>query len=101
MALNKSEDGQLCKLELDGDITIYTIDDLKTKLSNELNSYKMFEMNLAKIEEIDSSGIQLLLAFSRELAHKNKAFKITKASTEAAKLIDSYNLSERLNYSKN
>lgn len=87
----------LCKLAIDEDMTIYTIDALKQSLSEELDAYKRFELNLANVEEIDSAGIQLLLALSSELMQKKKALKLTSMSGVVAKLIESYGISGRFN----
>ncbi|MBL1275721.1 MAG: STAS domain-containing protein [Ectothiorhodospiraceae bacterium] len=87
----------LCKLAIDKDMTIYTIDALKQGLSEELDIYNRFELNLANVEEIDSAGIQLLLALSSELMQKKKEFKLTSMSGVVAKLIKNYGISARFN----
>jgi len=75
-------------------MTIYVIDALKNGISNELESYKRFELNLSQVEEIDSAGIQLLLAMKNELSRTNKQFKLTAVNGTVAQLLDIYNLTE-------
>ena len=87
----------LCKLAIDEDMTIYAIDALKQGISEEIDSYNRFELNLADVEEIDSAGIQLLLAFRSELIQKKKEFKLTAMSDAVAKLIETYGISDSLN----
>jgi len=87
----------LCKLAINEDMTIYAIETLKQEISEEIDIYDRFELNLVEVEEIDSAGIQLLLAFRRELIRKNKAFKLTGVSGTVAKLIENYGIGDRFN----
>lgn len=87
----------LCKLAIDEEMTIYTIDALKDGLSEEMGLYERFELNLSNVEEIDSAGIQLLLALRTELMQKKKELKITAASGAVSKLMKRYEISERFN----
>lgn len=92
---NKSKG--LCKLAIDEDMTIYAIDALKNGLSEELGAYERFELNLSAVEEIDSSGIQLLLALRKELMQKKKELKITSVSGVVEKLMESYGIGKHFN----
>jgi len=88
---------ELCQLAIDEDMTIYTINMLKQGISEVLDRYKRFELNLADVEEMDSAGIQLLLALKNELQQKKKEFKLVAISASVAKLFQSYDLNERFN----
>lgn len=87
----------LCRLAIDEDMTIYAIKALKQGISKELDTYRRFELNLSGVEEIDSAGIQLLLALESELTKKEKEFKLTAVSGAVAKLIENYGISDRFN----
>ncbi|MBN4079274.1 STAS domain-containing protein [Beggiatoa alba] len=87
----------LCKLVIDEELTIYVIEALKQAFSEEIDCYDRFELKLADVEEIDSAGIQLLLAFRNELARKNKELKITAVSAVVAKFMESYGVSDSFN----
>jgi len=101
MALKKEQASNqtkgLCKLVIDEELTIYVIETLKQGLSEEVDLYDKFEINLASVEEIDSSGIQLLLALRQELMSKKKELRLTALSTVVVKLIDLYGVSDRFN----
>jgi len=101
MALKKERGSNktkgLCKLTINEDMTIYAIETLKQEISEEIDIYDRFELNLADVEEIDSAGIQLLLAFRSELIRKKKAFKLTDASGVVTKLIENYDIGDRFN----
>jgi len=77
------------------DLTIYAIEGLKQQIAEQLDIFQGFEINLAAVEEIDSAGIQLLLALRSELFRRDKPFKISAVSVVVAKLISSYGLNER------
>jgi len=87
----------VCKLAIDEDMTIYVIEELKQGLAAEIDIHDTLELNLAEVEEVDSAGIQLLLALSRELQLKNKQLRLTALSGAVAKLLESYGLSDRFN----
>ncbi len=101
MALKKEQISNktqgLCKLVIDQELTIYTIETLKQGLSEEIDLYDKFELNLASVEEIDSAGIQLLLALRDELVSRKKTFILTALSSAVTELIDLYAVSDRLN----
>ena len=94
---SSNESQGLCKLAIDEDLSIYTIDLLKQELSEEIAVYDRFELNLSAVEEIDSSGIQLLLALKTELKEKKKEFKISAASGAVLNLMESYGISGHFN----
>ena len=84
----------LCKLAIDDEMTIYAIATLKEAICEEMDCYDRFELHLGNVEEIDSAGIQLLLAVKNEMARRNKQFEITKVSAAVAKLFETYKLSD-------
>jgi len=85
----------LCKLAINEDMTIYVIEALKQGFSKEIDAYNRFELNLADVEEIDSAGIQLLLALRNELTRKKKELKLTAVSGTVAQLIQNYGINDR------
>ena len=87
----------ICKLAIDEDMTIYAIEALKQELSEEIDIYDRFELNLGAVEEIDSAGVQLLLALGKELIIKKKELKLTSMSAPVSKLIQNYGINDRFN----
>jgi len=85
----------LCKLAIDEDMTIYAIETLKHELSEELDNYETFVLNLSAVEEFDSSGIQLLLALQTELEKKNKSLTLSAVSDVVSTLIALYGINDR------
>jgi len=96
-----SKKNSLCKLAVDKELTIYVIDELKQKFTEDLSLYKKFELNLEAVEEIDTAGIQLLLALKRELMQQKKEFKLTAVSYPVSQLLESYGMSNCFNMEMN
>jgi len=97
---NDSIPSDHCKLVIDDELTIYVIDGIKEELSKELGIYNNFDLNLAAVEEFDSAGVQLLLAFTQEIKRLEKTFTLSKASPIVMKLFDNYGLSDYFNLAK-
>lgn len=57
---------QLDTLHINGGMTIYQASELKTLLLNKLSSVSALEIDLSAVSEIDTTGLQLLLALRRE-----------------------------------
>mgnify|MGYP000603716626 CR=1 FL=1 len=91
---NSIETEGLCSVVFDEDLTIYAIEALKQEMSNAVNTYTRFELNLASVEEIDSAGIQLLLGLQREIKCQDKELKLTVMSSAVTKLMKMYGLVE-------
>ncbi len=74
----------LCKLVFAEDLTIYAIEGLKEGLAAHLSSYDSFELNLAQVEEMDSAGVQLLMAFKSELMREKKQLRLNGLTWESS-----------------
>jgi len=98
LAIESGDDNAPCTLTIDEDLSIYAIDALKQGLDEVIDSSDSFLLKLDTIEDIDSSGIQLLLAFKAELTRKQKTLTLGKASDDVNKLLAIYGLSEQFNW---
>ncbi|VAW78573.1 hypothetical protein MNBD_GAMMA12-3154 [hydrothermal vent metagenome] len=87
----------LCKLSIDEDITISCAEKFKTEMSGMLEVYKRFEFDLNAVEEIDTAGIQLLLALKAELAAQDKEFSIINASASVLEMMKTFGLVDFFN----
>jgi len=87
----------LCKLLIDEDLTIYEIEKIKQAVTKEFKHYQTFELDLSGTEEVDSAGIQLLLALRVELIRQKKELKLTALSHTVSKLMGSYSVNDRFN----
>jgi anti-anti-sigma factor len=60
------------RLEVEGELTIYVAAELKEKIGALLSGDAAIEIDLAKVSEIDTAGLQLLLLAQRECAKQEK-----------------------------
>lgn len=87
----------LCKAAISGDMTIYTAEEIKTALNDLIDEYSRFEFDLSEVEEIDSSGVQILMAFAAYVRKKEHSFLIKSSADEVSKIITNYRLEAMLN----
>jgi anti-anti-sigma factor len=78
--VRKKTDNDGLHFTLSGEMTIYSVSKLKTVMLKELNSCSKMTMDLAEVDEADTSGFQLLLFLKREARLLGKSFRITEAS---------------------
>lgn len=73
------ENGQ-CKASADGELTIYVANDLKDKVNECVSSANSISLDLSKVEEIDTTCVQLLLQTKQACDSAEKSFAITEIS---------------------
>ena len=80
MGLTMETSNDKSSLSIDGELTIYTVQQYKKSLVENLSEDKVLEVDLTDVDEIDISGLQLLAAISKQLADNGSEMKITQAS---------------------
>lgn len=79
-----------CLLTVAGDLTIETIAQNHADLARLFTEYERFEIDLSPVEEIDFSGIQLLLALQNSAQQENRQLLLDAPSqpvSEAMRLL--------------
>ena len=82
------------RLRLEGEMTIYNALEIKTSILAALQKHKEVEINLAKVNEMDSAGIQLLLLAKREARNHNKSLRLINHSEATLELFNLYHMAE-------
>lgn len=72
----------------EGPLTIYRAANLKTELMQALAQSDGLELDLSKVEEIDTAGLQLLILAKREAARLGKAVAIVAHSQAVREVIE-------------
>lgn len=91
---NTTENGSdLCHLRPEGEMTIYTADELKGRLVAALGQCKELEIDLSQVSEMDTAGLQLLVLAKREAAAKNKTLRLIFHSPAVVETLDLCNMS--------
>ncbi len=85
----------LCHLSLDGDMTIYTAEEIHKDISNYLTTPKSLFINLENVEEIDSTGLQILLAVNQHTKEQGHSLILKKPSNAVIDALNLLNLADR------
>jgi anti-sigma B factor antagonist len=80
------------RIVIDEDMTIYRAEALKATLLGGIERHPLVELDLSRVAEIDTSGIQLLLLAKREAQRCNTTLRLVAHSPAVHELIDFYDL---------
>ncbi len=89
----------ICKLKAESDMTIYSASQNHQDLVDHFAEYSSFEIDLSAVEEIDCSGIQLLLALKYSAEKKSKTLEISSVSDATAEVMNVLNIKDRFDWS--
>ena len=87
MSYKVSEEGNISTVHLDGEIDMEVADKARQTILPLIKEGKIIQVNLSKVEYMDSSGISVLIE-SKQLAEKNSAkFELTEVSKPVEKVL--------------
>ena len=86
------DNGGQCRLSIEGDMTIYHAMQLKEELLAPLPQCSEMEVDLSKVGEIDSVGLQVLVVLKREAEKLGKSLHFIGHSRAVLELMDLCNL---------
>ena len=89
--MSDDRDTEIAYLSAGEELTIYTAAQQKEDLLSQLQAGQGLEIDLSQVQEIDSSGIQVLMLLKREADEKHKALHLANHSqsvVEAFELLD-------------
>ena len=84
------------KLAIEGDFTIFAAEAIKARLQEALNEGREIEIDLSGVSEMDSAGLQLMVAAKREAAAQEKALRFTGHSPAVLSTMDLCDISGHL-----
>jgi len=87
--------GDLHRLCVEGELTIYAVAALKVALLDALAASAELEVDLLGVTEADTAGIQLLLAAKLTAAAAGTALRLVNHSAPVLELIELYDLAGR------
>ncbi|MCK9389070.1 MAG: STAS domain-containing protein [Sulfuritalea sp.] len=88
MNVNVATEGNNCRIVVEGEMTIGTAAELLRGLATPLVRCEDIEVNLAGVSEIDSAGLQLMVAAKREAVTKNKTLRFVEHSQVVLDVLD-------------
>lgn len=81
-------------LAINDEMTIYTVLEHKTALSEQLKANKELQLDLSGVTELDSAGLQLLLFLKREANDRQIQLSLTQHSQAVVEVFELLNLSK-------
>jgi len=89
---NTKTGGNVQRLVIESDLTIYNAPEQKATLFAALDQADVVELDLAQVGDIDSAGLQVLLLAKRESLAKGKEMRIVAHSPAVQELLDFLNV---------
>lgn len=83
-------------IELEGDLTIYTVSAAKTALFADYENYvDPIALDASKITEIDTAGVQLLVFVKKILTDENKRVHIKSSNDTVSDILSNFAISSQ------
>lgn len=93
MGFDVRREGARASATLTGELTIYTVGEIKVALSAELAVVDEIEIDLTGVNEMDTAGLQFMLIAKR---YPGKTLRFTNHSQAVLRLVDLANLGSAL-----
>ncbi len=95
---NSTKDAEVCRLQIGTDMSIYGAMENHQELMSFFAGADSFEIDLSEVEEIDCSGIQLLLALKKSAEKETKQLRLSKASSAVNETMDILNIKHQFDW---
>lgn len=76
------------RIALEGEMTIYTAADMKTRLLTALDESNGLEIDLSAVSELDTAGLQIMVLVKREAGHQGKTLLFIDHSQAVLDVLD-------------
>ena len=86
----------LTRIDITGALDIYNAAEQRQHLLDALGAGKEVEIDLSQVSEIDSAGVQLMIAAKREAAAQDKTLSFTGQSQTVCDVLEPCNLAGSL-----
>ncbi|HCI13792.1 MAG TPA: anti-sigma factor antagonist [Gallionellaceae bacterium] len=80
------------QISVEGEMTIYRAAELKASMLPEIERAQKIEIDLSHVTEIDSAGLQLMVAAKLEAIQRGKALHFTGHSKPVMDMLDLFDL---------
>lgn len=77
---------------IEGELTIYTAAEQKGQLFEQLHGCETLELDLSKVAEMDSAGLQILLLLKREADHADCQLRLSHHSQAVFEVLELLNM---------
>lgn len=93
MGMRIEGNNRFCRLIIDGDVTISTAAEIKAALNIAVLEHEETEVDLAGVEEMDTAGLQIILAAKRCVG---KTVRFVNHSAAVLRVLELANLGQQL-----
>lgn len=83
------------RVVIDGEFTIFTASEIRGRLLDALNGSDQVEVDLSGVSEMDTAGLQIILAGQLDAANRRKQLSFVGDSRAVADVMAIYGLAER------
>jgi anti-sigma B factor antagonist len=97
----KGKQGSKCRLVANTDMTIYAATENLDELIKSYTEFNELEMDLSSVEEVDCSGVQLLLALTHSAELQGKQFSLSNASAAMLEVMNLLNIKDQFTWTVN
>lgn len=87
MSIEVSVDKGMCRTRIDGEMTIYTVNAYRQALLEQGRGCVAMEVDLAGVTEMDTAGLQLLIALSKQTAKTDTVLFLSNLSERVAEVL--------------
>lgn len=84
------EDSNITSIIVEGDMTIYSVAEVKNSIVENLDNCSTLNINLSMITKIDTAGFQLLLLAKRESEKRNISLSFIEPNQEVEHIFKLY-----------
>ena len=82
----------VCDAVVDGELTIYHVNEFKKGLEKAIKKSSSVNLNLAGVSEIDTAGFQLLMQAQTACLEDDKAFHLVSVSPAVVEVMEIFGL---------
>lgn len=93
---NSENDPSVTRVDINGELSIFTAAQLRQQLLDALDTGKDVEVDLSEVNEMDSAGMQIMVAAKREANNRNKQLRFVGHSPAVFDVLELCNLSGHL-----
>lgn len=86
----KNESSGRVLISFDGEMSIYNVRQIKDSLVESIRKNSGIELDLSKVNKIDTAGYQIIMAAKKEAAGKGKSIRVINPASEVKNIFKLY-----------
>lgn len=94
MEIRETSERGICRLEFEGDLTVYEVAEVKPILIGALQKHAEVECRLDGVGEIDTAGLQLLVMAKLEAMSSGKRLFLGQLNPVVSEIVELFDLAE-------